>query len=78
MCLVLKSGGKVLIVVVVVLEVVCTAVQGEQEMREPCYDGRASHGFAEECRSGTGLGHFLRRRRRPAAAMIQPGRYVAG
>ena len=32
---------------------------GKQEIREPYYDGRAPHGFAKECRSGTVLGLFL-------------------
>ena len=28
-------------------------------IRESHYDDRALHGFAEECRSGTGLGHVI-------------------
>ena len=33
---------------------------GGKEIREPRFDGRAPHGFAE-CRSGTGLGYVLRK-----------------
>ena len=52
--------------------------RGEQEIREPRFDDRRPHGFAEECRSGTELGHVYRKPRKSAAAMLQSGRYAAG
>ena len=33
---------------------------GEQENGESHYDGREPHGFAEECRSGTGSGLIIK------------------
>lgn len=49
----------------------------EQKIRVPHYDGRAPHSFAKECWSGTGSGPSLNYVK-PAAAIIQSGRYAAG
>ena len=53
------------------------AAQGSNVAGElgPHYNGRAPHGFAGDCRTGTGRGH-IQSVGKPAAAMIQPGRYA--
>ena len=38
---------------------------GEQENGEFDDDGRVPHSFAEECRSGTGLGHVFGKQPKP-------------
>ena len=37
---------------------------GEQEIREPHHDSRAPHGFAGDCRTGTGFGHVIEKQRK--------------
>lgn len=41
--------------------------------REPQYNGRAPHGFAEESRTGTGLGHLYTRRCRDLFGSVYGG-----